>query len=1031
MKFLKALAATACALALAGAAHATTYTDSSDNYPDGWSSGSNGGSGFGAWTLASSGNSWSGIWPLSEAGLKQGVWADKENAFAFVARGDNSSFTASRSFRAALAPGDSFSLEMGVNYDGDRVGSTKGFALTANGETIVTVNHEFDTDWTKSGWISINGENTGSDILNTYGTFPMTWTFTAKDATTLSVTATARDDSSKVYTADLTVATSAIDGFVLQSAQQTSDDVKERQTYFDNFALDIAGELHDLVTLQFTSGDWAVTNAPQDVSYTLTRSSSDGELVVNVKSSYEDFIPSGTVTFADGEDTATYPTTATLQPYAFNTADLTATAIGCNPDTFKNIRGPKFDREVKDGQWEFMPNDSATFWMHWYWDGFDVDCTKVTLSCEPAGAVVLPASLEWNPVDEVGDDGVKAWLESSFTVVSSGKILFQYDGVTFDDWDVTVKTIGFELSGPTSVKTDATATYTLKATLDGAEEGCNVTVAPSKGVTVDPVSFDLVDEKDGFYSQDIEITFATAGDYTVSVASANYSASIDVSVSEPVDPSLFDDYIAYDEADFYNEGFDYSAVGVGTDKFQPWQDYFSSNNPDEGRYAGATIVGSAADSSVLTGGQAFALYANGASGTGIELLRPFVNPLDAGQAFSVVLSPNFRNGTKGVKFVGSYGGSWYNRAEFLFNDDGYFFKPDGEDDSSSVNIGWDYPVNAVTLTLARSADGNSYDVTISTEGQDEFSQTGITHFRGAVDGVIFYSWDSTNEDGNNFVFNKLAIEQVATPDRRIWLDGNNNPDGPGDYTFTLGASTTDIGVVALAISEGASVSPDSIDLTGEKSATFTVTLDSANPGDKFTVTATPADTEVEPYSYDIYPVEPTSEIQLVSGAYEMKYVPGGTVTFKIVGSPARVGKTVTLDSGNPNVLAPPEPNTAVVAAYDDDNPPTFTYTMTGIEDGQVWIHAYDGDDEWGYAGITIKGKAGDDPYADILRITAMDKADPNMVLTVDGTPATAYGATEIVDGNWAWQPLDDATIAGDKVTVPMTGRPFLVIKVEK
>ena len=125
--------ALAAVMACAGAAAATEYTDSSANYPDGWATGSNGGEGFGAWTIAttSGGDGWAGcgIWDPS-ANEFQGSWAGKTAAFGMMGKGDGFSVMASRSFRKALAVGDSFSLEMAVNWDSNREGAKKGFVLT-------------------------------------------------------------------------------------------------------------------------------------------------------------------------------------------------------------------------------------------------------------------------------------------------------------------------------------------------------------------------------------------------------------------------------------------------------------------------------------------------------------------------------------------------------------------------------------------------------------------------------------------------------------------------------------------------------------------------------------------------------------------------------------------------------------------------------------------------------------------------------------------------------------------------------------
>ena len=112
--------ALAAAVACAGAATAAEYTDSSLNYPDGWNDGSNGGTGFGAWQISAnsgSGYAGGGIWETGKAEVSGDVVDANGNAFGIIGKGDGSSFTATRNFRAPLAVGDSFEFDMAVNWD--------------------------------------------------------------------------------------------------------------------------------------------------------------------------------------------------------------------------------------------------------------------------------------------------------------------------------------------------------------------------------------------------------------------------------------------------------------------------------------------------------------------------------------------------------------------------------------------------------------------------------------------------------------------------------------------------------------------------------------------------------------------------------------------------------------------------------------------------------------------------------------------------------------------------------------------------
>lgn len=915
--------ALAAVMACAGAATATEYTDSSANYPDGWATGSNGGEGFGAWTIAttSGGDGWAGcgIWNPSTNEF-QGSWAGKTAAFGMMGKGDGFSVMASRSFRKALAVGDSFSLEMAVNWDSNREGAKKGFVLTAGGADIVTVNHEDNP-----GKISVNGDDT-SDILNAYGVNPMVWTFTAKDATTISVTATARDDSSKVYEADLTgLATSAIDGFRLQSAEQDNQNEDRRQSYYDNFKLDIAGDLPDLVTLKFDAGEWAVSSASQTLSYTLTRSSSEGALDVAVSSSDEAFVAGTTISFADGETSKDFTLDATLTGSG-NFATLTASATGCDPATF-DVKGPQYRLSAE--KYEVNPDETINFWMNWDDNGIALDEAKVTIEANPADSLELPTEWTWNTEPN------GAYVASSFKAVSSGTLILKYDGVQFADYNVTVIESGATLSGPTSLRVGNEETYTLAVTLAGDIESDTFQLVADNE---DLVSIEPADAQELTESGTLEfkVTALKEGDVTLSVIDDKGLdadiAPITVSITEAPD---YSGYVAYDDASLYDLGdLNYASVGEGTDKFLPWDEVYK-NADGESTFAGAVVVTAAPDPSALTEGHAFALYANGADGAEIQLRRQFANPLDNGQAFSVVVSPNYRDGTKGVKFMGVWEGEWYPRAEFFYNNDGYFYKLDGDEDAT--NLGWEYGTDAITITLKKAADGSSYTLSFA-RGDEIVAKEGITSFQGTVDAAQFYSWQGGNGDENNLVFNSLAIQQVEEPvvERAIgWAAGVWNPDAAGEYKFAISATTDDIGEVALSVSpaDGAlSLSTDSVDLTGVTEASFAVILsEEANEGDSFVITATPADTSVAPIEYNV--TVSASYVTLSSDAWEYP-VSAGEIWLALSASVSKYG-TYAITSSDEAVLAVPEASEAITVGSPD--PSWFNVAIVGP--GKATIYA--------------------------------------------------------------------------------------------
>jgi len=900
MKFFKTIAATACALAVAGAAQAATYTDSSANYPDGWNSGSNGGDGFGAWSITSTSGSdgWAGfgIWDPS-ANEFQGSWAGKTAAFGMIGKGEGFSVLASRPFRAALAAGDSFALDMAVNWDSNLEGSQKGFALTAGGEDVVVVNHG-----AYPGHIYINGDDS-SEELNASGTYPISWKFTAKDDTTLTISANSRTNDATLYEADLTVSTSAIDGFRLQSIGQYNENEDRRQSYYDNFALEIAGELPELTTLTFSAAEWAVTSPSQTLNYTLTRSSAAGELDVTVSSSDESFVPGTAVSFADGETEVSFTLNATLTGQG-NYAKLTAAATGCDPATFE-VKGPNYHvNNGSDSPVSFLAGETADIWINW--NGGSRDDSKLTLTADPEGVIEVPT--DWS-LPEEGD----VYVQASVTALASGDadLILAYDGIEMARCKFSVLPFGFELSGPTTAKTGTSAVYTLSGTFATGSDEADISVTTGDA-TVDPT---FIEEVVNGQTYDLTVTFGeTAGTVTLSVTNSNhYVASLDIAVSEPVDPSDFDSYVAYDDASLYEGIFDFEALGAGQEGFQPWSVF-----KDSAQHGDAIVT--TADGgfpAILTDGKAFAIYANG-NDPDYAIYRPFVNDLQPGQKASIefVVAENPGSALY-VQFARVWEGTPYSRFEFWANGSGYGVNVDGAEGTA---LGWAVKPRRVVASIQLAADGSEY--TIDLAGYDEGAEFVSDIYQHVVKADIG-SWGEGIQGiaigGYNLatdcIFNKLAIEQVEEPvvTRTISISGTWNPDAAGDYEFSVvpSAGGEAIGTVALSVSPAdglVSLSADSVELTGDDPATFTVTL-SELPAEEttFTITATPADETVSAATYDITPVEAFCYLN----SENWEHTTDDTeIWISLSSSPSRYG-TYTITSSDEAVLTVPEASASI------------------------------------------------------------------------------------------------------------------------
>ena len=192
----------------------------------GWTNGSSAGSGFGAWTISANGDAGAFIGNPTNGG----VTGMSTESFVLYANGTGSGInvTATRSLNVALPVGATFSLQWGINFDGNNgVDGNKGFKLKVGGTDVVTVNNGGNAD------IQFNTINTGFG----YGTTPMIWSFTYTNATTLFVSANDRDGSG-TFTTNVTVS-GGISSFELYATRLNPGDQDRRRPYYDNFTVTI------------------------------------------------------------------------------------------------------------------------------------------------------------------------------------------------------------------------------------------------------------------------------------------------------------------------------------------------------------------------------------------------------------------------------------------------------------------------------------------------------------------------------------------------------------------------------------------------------------------------------------------------------------------------------------------------------------------------------------------------------------------------------------------------------------------------
>ncbi len=273
----------------AGRAQATVNADFAANYSSGWTSGDNGGAGFGAWTIdtiAGAGLATNGIWDSSSAGLNLG------NSFGYGAWGEGASIRLDRAFTTALSAGDVFAFDLGLNADAG-TGGNKGFELRTSDNRVILAVNQADSDL-----ITING----TTALTNAGTTTMHWTITQTSATQLSVYATGRSGS-EATTIIVTNAVASYGASIRFYASNLVNDASaaQRGVYFDNLILSQSGGTGTF-TYTVESGATTITGISTNASGSVIVPATLGgyPVVALGRSAFKDATNITSITFASG-----------------------------------------------------------------------------------------------------------------------------------------------------------------------------------------------------------------------------------------------------------------------------------------------------------------------------------------------------------------------------------------------------------------------------------------------------------------------------------------------------------------------------------------------------------------------------------------------------------------------------------------------------------------------------------------------------------------------------------------------------------
>lgn len=985
-----------CAVLASGAAawaETEILTDNAGNYGDEnpFGDGADGGSGFAPWECPDA------VPELadSSAGACGDINSANGFSFRFAVDADNAWCHAFRSFNP-LNQGDILSLKFTCAWDG----GGRGIDLFADDGTQLAN----AVNLGPGNNLTVNGEAVADDYAGK-AVYELEL-IQGNGAIGLALKRTAPDKEDLVYETSIPASKKlGRIGFYAGGWDWNGGADVDNYALFVN-DLQIEAQIpEDYLSLTPPDNDaWQVLSAEEELVFTVSRTGTEGELEVALASNYPEFVSvPESVTIADGESEATFTATVTLQGYG-NVAQITAEAVGVSGANYQ-LLGPKYRISAVE---QVKPGTTTNFWVNWdkvTWDDNDIrDDSKLSLAIEPEGAdftADAPADWTWNE-----EDG-GAYVKASYTANESVRMVLKFDGVEMWGANVTVIEPSITIEGPSTIRAGQSAQYVVKTVTLEDETSIYMTSSDDTLVSIDP---------DGYVKVDIpedETVFTVTslgedllGPVTLTVTDdVDFTATLDITI---VAPPSYTNYVAYDDGSLYADGFDYDAIGDGTDKFQAWTEVYNNNDPDAGFYAGARIVTSAPDASVLTDGKTFALYSNGGtdeSKAEIKIRRPFVNSLSAGQEFSVLISPNYRDGAKGIVLQGEWSGEWYDRVEFYYGGESYAYKINGGD---PVDLGWGYGTKLIGMSLLYEADGSGYTLTFSREGEDDVVVEDLS-FEGTVDGALFYSWNGGFGDENNFVFNCMAIEQVAEPVeyREIGIIGTWNPDAIGDYDFYVGPAEEGaaIGTVALTVEPNDGrivIEPESVEVPGDDVAAFTVKVTSLPEegveAQTYTITATPADETVLPAVFYVTPSLPY--LYLTSDNWEHN-VDDGTIWLTLHASPSCYG-TYNITTDNEEVLGIPEASTPIVASEDNAVGAAFDVNIVGAGEASIYATLDGQPEKYAEYHFTITGP---DPVGGDGHITKLTIAAGKMTVEFEGDGVQVY----LSDDLETWTPVEGAT----------------------
>lgn len=289
----------------------------------------------------------------------------------------------------------------------------------------------------------------------------------------------------------------------------------------------------------------------------------------------------------------------------------------------------------------------------------------------------------------------------------------------------------------------------LTATRGGViNTSVTVSISNSNGTVADvPATVALIS---GDAVTNFPITGLSLGSATIAITAPGYpTSSLDVAVYD----------IGYDDSSYAAGQFVTNGnSGLG---FMPWLIIENSGTGAGFTNFAGTFIGDSTASGGgdvnASSGDAFGMYANqqGAVGDPIaHAIRKFDNELGVGQAVSVEIGVNYRNGSKGVLLQNS-GNPIF---EIGVSGDDYWYI-NHNDTNGAVSLGWAYAADTAIALDVKRVSSSIYDITVNRTGSaPESNALGLVDLGATPPNELrMYVYNTDGGGENNIYFNRLAL----------------------------------------------------------------------------------------------------------------------------------------------------------------------------------------------------------------------------------------------------------------------------------